>query len=483
MQMLRFVLAGLCWGWLALSLAAAEPQAPENPQIDLSPRPSDGKHLALSIHKLQGNGVPGKPFLIWAIGSSYTNMLGNGELLIPYLKERFPNAPEIQYKKMVGAAVPYDYIRGWVHQFVVAEQPDLVLCYALGTPEALEEMLQHLRRHTTADIIIPSLHLRAVDKLTPESIESEHWDEVRKVCQKYEVEFVENRREWAQFLKENKLPVSALIKDAVHQSPAGAKLINQHIARHFAKPQKFSYQVTDRERLIPATKKSEKITLQGDWKEVDGKLVTSDPGASIQVKFTGNRIDVLGTKSASGSAMKVFIDGISADEAKVFYRTHIEPPRTNFKKYRGLLRDVAPHCVFLGENIIPQEWTIKMISDVGDYELIGSITGPDGKGNNQEMFKSNSGQIIIDPLYWRRSKRDGEFTNRTGDIFPFQVYRPSVGTVSFQADEKKDFYQPLVQNLPNTEHTLELRANGQGEITISGFYVYEPPLTRKTNAR
>lgn len=474
--MLHLLRAACCWAVLYIALIAQEPTAPTEPQIDLTPRPADGTHLALSIHKLQGKGVPGKPFLIWAIGSSYTNMLGNGELLIPYIKQKFPNAPEIVYKKMVGSAVPYDYVRGWVHQFVVAEQPDLVLCYALGTPEALEEMLSHLRRHTTADIIVPSLHLRAVDKLTKNSIESEHWNSIREVCEQFDVEFVENRREWASYLMEKKLPISALIKDPVHQSPAGAKLINLHIARHFAVPKEFSYQPSDRERFIPAGKNGKKISLHGNWKQVDGKLITSEPGASVQVNFTGNRIDLLGTKLPAGGTVKVLIDGVPADTADVFYRTHIEPPRTNYKKNRGLHRDIAPHCVFLGTNIVPQDWTIKMISDVGDYELIGSVTGPDGKGNNLKMFKSNSGQIIIDPLYWRNPKRDGEFTNRTGDIFPFNVYRASVGTVKFQAEKKQEFYQPLVQNLTNTTHTLTLQHLGGGEINLSGFYVYQPPL-------
>ena len=32
-----------------------------------------------------------------------------------------------------------------------------------------------------------------------------------------------------------------------------------------------------------------------------------------------------------------------------------------------------------------------------------------------------------------------------------------------------------VQNLPNRDHTLELVAVGDGEVTIDGLYVFQPP--------
>ena len=49
------------------------------------------------------------------------------------------------------------------------------------------------------------------------------------------------------------------------------------------------------------------------------------------------------------------------------------------------------------------------------------------------------------------------------------------GELSFRADKPASFSEALVQNLPNREHTLEIVAAGDGEVTIDGLYVFQPP--------
>ena len=54
--------------------AAYEAERANLPPYEVAPRPDDGKNLALSVAKWEGRaGLPGKPFLIWAVGSSWTN--------------------------------------------------------------------------------------------------------------------------------------------------------------------------------------------------------------------------------------------------------------------------------------------------------------------------------------------------------------------------------------------------------------------------
>ena len=48
--------------------------------------------------------------------------------------------------------------------------------------------------------------------------------------------------------------------------------------------------------------------------------------------------------------------------------------------------------------------------------------------------------------------------------------------MSFRSVAAGRFTLPLVQNLPNACHTLELVASGHGEIAIEGLYAFEPPL-------
>ncbi len=417
--------------------------------------PTDGQHLALTMQKLEHGITPARPFVIWALGSSYTNMLGNGEAWQEEIPQRFPNAPPIEYRKMVGNACPWQYLRGWAHTLVIPDQPDLVITYTIGNPDDLEKLIIELRKHTTADIIVPSIHWRERDQELwgkSENAADQDVAAVREVCRKYDVEFVESRRDWAAYLTANKLPIPALLKDAVHQSEYGAKMINSNIFAHLRHPEKFSYTPESRERRITAPAAKDGV---------------------IKLTFIGTRIDLIGKKSPTGGSAHVLIDGKTADQIPAFLLSYIQPGAKNSKERIGtsptVPRDTAPHAVTLGQHIVPQSWTIVMASDTGDYEISGSVTSTDGKGNAFRPFTSTSGQIIIDPDFWRRAER-----NRTGDTFTFDVRRSIISEVSFKGAASEPFVVRLAQELPNTEHTLELTL--AGEASIESFDIFEPPM-------
>lgn len=413
---------------------------------------ADGQHLALTIQKLKQGITPARPFLVWAVGSSYTNMLGSGEFWQEEIPKRFPNAPQIEYKKMVGNSCPWQYARGWLRHLVIPDQPDLIITYTIGNPQDLEKLILEIRQHSTADIIVPSIHWRESDAAewgrTENSLQ-QNVEQVREVCRKYQVEFIENRRDWSAYLIANKLPISALLKDAVHQSDYGAKIINSNILAHFRQPEAFSYKPESRERRVTAP--------------------TAKDG-SIKLTFTGNRIDLIGKKSTAGGSTRVLIDGQPADRLDAFLMSYVLPDEKNHKEGKGSVpRDQAPHAITLGEKIIPQAWKIVMTSDEGDYELTGSVTGPDGQGNAFKPFTSASRQIIIDPELWRRAERTGR-----GDSFTWDIRRAGVSEVSFKGTDGEVFVTRLVQSLSNTLHTLELLPTGK--VNVEAFDVFEPPI-------
>lgn len=417
--------------------------------------PTDGQHLALTMQKLENGITPARPFVIWALGSSYTNMLGNGEAWQTEIRRRFPKAPPVEYHKMVGNSCPWQYLRGWAHTLVIPDQPDLVLTYTIGNPDDLEKLIVELRKHTTADIIVPSIHWRERDQDLwgrSENAADQDVAAVREVCRRHDVEFVESRRDWAAYLAANKLPIPALLKDAVHQSEYGAKMINSNILAHLRHPAKFSYTPDSRERRIPAPAAKNGV---------------------IKLSFTGTRIDLIGKKSPTGGSARVFIDGRPADQIPSFFLSYIQPGAKNSKERIGtsptVPRDTAPHAVTLGQHIVPQSWTLVMTSDSGDYELSGSVTGADGKGNAFKPFTSTSGQIIIDPVLWRRAER-----NRIGDRFTFDIRRSVISEVSFKGEAGETFVVRLAQELPNTAHTLELTL--AGAASIDSFDVFEPSM-------
>ncbi len=135
------------------------------PPYNDSPRPDDGRNLALSIAKWQGHGTPGKPYVIWAVGSSWTNFLGDGYPLLRAIRERFPDAPELVYRKHAGSGTPWEYVRGWVDQFVAADDHDVILTYTNGSLEGLDALLTTIRRRTTADIIVPRLEALRLEEI------------------------------------------------------------------------------------------------------------------------------------------------------------------------------------------------------------------------------------------------------------------------------------------------------------------------------
>ncbi len=430
--------------------AADTPQPPEGAPDYVAPvDPGAGQHLALTLQKLEEGFTPERPFLIWALGSSYTNMLGTGEFWRDYIPRHFPNAPAIEYKKMVGNSCSWQYLSGWARHLALPDNPDLIITYTIGDPADLERLILEIRRNSTADIIVPSIHWRERDQPNwglSENAVDQDVAAVRAICAKYGVEFVESRKHWAEYLEAHKLPIPALLKDAVHQSDYGREIINRNIATHFRKADQPSYDPSKREhRLTPAI----------------GETLT----------FTGNRIDLVGRKSPDGGTLTLTIDGQSANEIPAFFATYVQPGEKNFKEPSVVPRDNSPHGVILGGNLVPQTWTITVTSDKADFELNGSVTGPDGKGNATQPFTSTSGQIRIDPAEWRRSER-----TRAGDTFTFEVYRTTLAEVDFTGDEGELFRVHLVRNLSNGEHTLELTAKRDGLTSIDFLEVFTPPF-------
>jgi hypothetical protein len=461
--------------------AAYEAERAHLPPYDLTPRPGDGKNLALSVAKWEGRaGIPGKPFVIWALGSSFTDRQGDGSELVRAIRQRFPNAPPIIYRKHGGPGTPWEFVFAWIKQFVAAEQPDLIFTYTSGTLEGLDALLTEIRRRTTAEIIVPSLHFKPPGTMTPEDIENGAggpWSKVREICAKHGAEFVENRREMAEYITHARLNMEDLLQDHNHQNMHGRIRIWDNVSRHLTKSEPPAYTPASRERRIavaplPTKTQTEQLSLSGEWTSSEGLLRSHSAGARLTVHFTGNQINLLGRKTPGGGTLKVSIDGIPAAQSPVFLMNSIKPDKKNAWR--------IPHAVNLGAKPEPQAWTITMTSDTGDYRLDGSTTGLDGRGNLAQPFLSLSGQIGLDPKFWRQGrveKKDQpvEYGVATGDTFTFDVYRSAVGELSFKADQPAPLAEPLVRNLPNQPHQLELTVTGDGEVMLESLYVFQPP--------
>ncbi len=446
------------------------------PAYKPSPPEDAGKHLALTMQKLEHGLTPPRPFLIWALGSSYTQMLGSGEAWQEEIRKRFPKAPPIEYKKMVGNSCPWQYLRGWARHLVFADQPDLVITYTIGDPKDLDLLLTELRQNTTADIIVPSIHWRMRDEGNwgkSEDAVDQNVAALREVCARHRAEFVESRRDWAAYLKTNGLPLHSLLKDPVHQNGYGAHIINQNILSHLQHPAAFSYDPSERERRLPA----QELATGGEGFKLDGEdLVATAAGARLKMTFEGNRVELIGVSAVGSGQVKVLIDGLPADEAPCFLATYIQGGKDNTKSAKtDNSRDQSPHGVTLGKNLVPQDWTLVMTDDEGGFNLTGSVTGNDGGGNAFQPFRSTSGQISMEPELWRRAEK-----NRKGDRFTFSVRRMTTPLASFVPAEGAQaglFRLRLANALPNGKHTLELTTADERPVRVRAMDVFQPPAS------
>lgn len=451
--------------------AAYEISRRQLPEYDITPRTTDGRNLALSVQKWNGGGLPGKPFVVWAVGSSWTASQRDGYPLLRAIRERFPQAPTLVYRRHVGSGTPWDFARGWLRQFILAENPDLILTYTNGDPEKLDDLLASVRARSTADILVPSLHFFQKSELTEKERDQGllDWAKVRAVCQKHGVEFVENRNELYDYLQRIGQPPSIMVGDAVHQNEHGYVRIWDNITRHIADPGQFSYDPQDRERTLTPDGKGGR---DGEFLRIEGNVA--------RIRFRGTRLDL----SANGALKAaITLDGVSADRAPAWIMSFIQPGEKNTLILKGPgPGDIAPHEVELRDNIVPQTWTITLLDDAGAFELSGAVTGPDGQGKAGEDFLSRSGQIHIDAALWRHVKKDlktGKVTypNARGDRFTFDVRRAFAGQIQLEASPTQPQALCIVRQLKNTWHEVIL--TGEGLRNILAVRVAEPPAGRQ----
>lgn len=428
-------------------------------------------------------------------------------IIIRDLRARYPYALiEVENLAIGGHEAPV--LVRCAAQDVYPFYPDLVVFNDYGGMASgdLERMLYNIRKFTTAEILVFPHHLcLSTDPRVDYDSAS-----FKFLAQKYDCEFANIREEWGRFLERYQLQRSDLLADAVHRNAHGSLLLAALLLRHFKPntlaPGGWCNQVRDYEARRFFEEAQDEIQFSGaSWRVTGGvagstraevkealkrgEVVWPNGGASgvigaaggdcLKLAFDGNRIDVVVPSDVKGKlgTAKVLIDGKAPSSfpgVHVATRTSVD-----FIKSRPAIKRVT-----LGANAIPETWTFR-ITEVGEtsdrfsYELVGSVTGPDGRGTSEEPFVSKSGRIRLLP----------------GDLVPF--YRPGPrkdGMVGFEVtwDVKalcQDVWRPepaadpalenvcvLAQGLPNTLHTLELVLNGDGAIAVKAVRVYSPPL-------
>jgi hypothetical protein len=314
-------------------------------------------------------------------------------------------------------------------------------------------------------------HITKDDQLTEETdaarLTPAKWDAfmnhkfLPETATKYGAELGDLRSGWKDYLRENHLSASELLKDGVHLNKHG-----EFVMAELNKP----YLRYDPALATHASNDTVRTLLMGrdiSWR--DGKLV---------LDFDGSRVDAVLAPNSGGRG-DVRIDGRKPSEFPETYRfTRVSAfPQSNWP----LLLKVGSDAPLLVE-----DWTLTLdeISSDGKqakFTLTGSKTGPDGSGTSAERFISKSRRVIIEPGDWNLEYCYKVFkrTLPPGHKVTWKVNAFSADTLNAPppGPEGTESTLTLAQGLENRRHHLEI--TGATETSLRAIRVYRPALGRE----
>ncbi|MEW6356001.1 MAG: SGNH/GDSL hydrolase family protein [Planctomycetota bacterium] len=407
------------------------------------------------------------------------------------LRRRYPSANLIVENRAIGGHTAPALVRCAVHD-LYPFYPDLVVFHVYGgeTTGELERIFSNIRRYTTAEIMTFTHHTawpreggeEAVTKRTKSDDLSS--DMTRYLAQKYDCELVEVRKEWDEYLKHHHLEAKDFLGDTVHPNAKGGQLLAGLMLRHFRYNTLFPAGWADRVRTYEARRALEEatdeITFTGEpWKVSGNGVLGASKDSALRLEFDGNRVDVIAAaQSGELGTTTIRIDGKAPSSfPEVYVATR---PSSAPQVWWPAVKRIT-----LGKDPVAEDWklTITEISDDGrryKYNIVGSVTGPDGNGSDATTFMSNSGRIIIEPRDFGIASacQYKKVKCPTGYEVTWKVVAMCMDTWQPQPleDPAIEPFYTIVQGLKNTKHVLEIIPNGDGPVPIKEIVVHRPPL-------
>ena len=131
--------------------------------------------------------------------------------------------------------------------------------------------------------------------------------------------------------------------------------------------------------------------------------------------------------------------------------------------------------------LVLETWTLKLTSVSPDgrqwnFDVAGSVTGPDGSGSSDKPFTSNSGRVRIEPAAWFRGFYPPLPVGYKITWKALPMYEETLQFAKI-ADATKDNAVTLIQGISNGKHTLELIAEDSANVPAIGVVrTYKPPV-------
>jgi hypothetical protein len=405
---------------------------------------------------------------------AWTKMVGD------YLRARYPNVNFVIENRAIG---------GFASNLLVLTSeadlypfyPDLLIFYDYGRHDRYEDMIRRTRERTTSEILLQTDHLNNAAQITeetdPSKLSMKLWGSwfpnvwIPHVADEFHTGMVQQRALWKIYCQQNHLDPVNLTIDGAHLNDQGNYLMSQLVEAYFVRRPQYDDPVVDHEirDYVPGK----------DFKWAGHDLV---------FPFTGNKIDVIAEPGATGTA-NVLIDGKKPSAIPELY----QPSRVS--GYPGIGWPVISRIDHRAPLVL-EEWTATLSHFSPDgkhfqFSVRGSVTGPDGEGNADQVFVSKSGRVVIDPedwnvVYsfglmrgpWAKDKSKPPFVVpqevvATWKIVPFFTDTYSTPVIPDPAVETPVL---LAQGLSNGPHELRLVAH-DGPVKIRSLRVYQPSWT------
>ena len=422
---------------------------------------------------------------IFFYGQSITAGMHSREM-INVLRNRYPWAIIDFENRAIGGFGASTLLRTGEHD-LYPRDADLLVFHVYGDAKSLDKLFGNVRRRNSSEILVYTHHYNWVSspqglqkKLAYLAKSTAEWHEL---AEKYRMELAPVNRDWPLFFLKHDWGINEVMGDTVHSNVHHnvtghvllAKLVLRNFRHHPGAPLTFPNLATAIPLHSPA------VTVNGRWQKDGSGLRTREKGAGIKIAFDGNRVDVLPLPCANPGTAKILIDGKAPEQFRELYYCN-RPSNAPYTGWPAIKR------IDLGPDVLPraETWTLTP-SDVDlakrtfSFRLEGSVTGPDGAGDTSGRFVSNSGRIIFSPResmiaracqYRKKDKLPDDYKVTWETLPLFQnPWRPPANV-----DPVIERPVTLVKGLPNGRHTLEIIANGDGEIPVKALIVRQPPL-------
>ncbi|MFA6293034.1 MAG: SGNH/GDSL hydrolase family protein [Victivallales bacterium] len=408
------------------------------------------------------------------------------DAVVKKLKTDFPNADlELENRQIGGfnANGLIDTAEADLYPFY----PDLVIFHVYGGTDdgaagkmcTLEKLYRNLRSRTTAEMLTITHHIVGSDDAGRDKWLKVHDNDsevIRQLADKYGYEVADIRPDWKKHVDDNGGKQTTFLADGTHLNPKGHELMASLVIPHlkFNPEQKQSW----REMVKAYTADGKRWDSDKEELPSKGDLLSKP----VKFQFDGNRVDLIAMpiKDGKPGTAKILIDG--------------KAPSTIPGVYATTRASQAPKCwwpalrrVEIGSDSVPvaEDWTLTFTkvnekATEFEYELKGSVTGPDGNGDSKGKFTSKSGRMIIDPKWFTITSAFINFKEapKSGFEVKWSVVAKCADTwrPNPTPDPAKEDRAILAQALTNSSHTLEIIPNGDGSLGLRAIVVYQPPV-------